>query len=311
MLNLLFIGSKEKTILYNLVLKRIAGVKWIDNLDYDNKISIRNIKTISANFQDKVINDLYNRNSKEYDAIVIDTNLAKGEYFLKKLEDINKPILFNPYVFDNNKELDSLSRVNSNIVFASLWRFYPNIVEVKSFIDLGKLGNIGLIRIHKWSCGKLKKNKSNQLIALIDLVSWLFPHKMKSIYAMKSSLNDNYQQLHFVFEKNGMAIVDNTFSLPEDGEYFSLNVIGDKGAAYADDHHNINLMFNRFGSHAFRIEQGELNLLNQLQQFVNYLNNSHNSIIGLKEFRRILNFSEIIENSDSKKHISCDKRQVV
>ena len=58
-------------------------------------------------------------------------------------------------------------------------------------------------------------------------------------------------------------------TLPEGDGYFSLSLIGSAGAAYADDHHNTQLLYA--GGHAAALKTGESEFeeLAQLQEFVN------------------------------------------
>ena len=53
-----------------------------------------------------------------------------------------------------------------------------------------------------------------------------------------------------------MAMIDVAASLPSGGDYFSLTMIGGTGAAYADDHHNMNLLYSGGQPNAIRASQG-------------------------------------------------------
>ena len=48
----------------------------------------------------------------------------------------------------------------------------------------------------------------------------------------------------------------------------SLSLIGSTGAAYADDHHNRNLLFRGGDPNAIETDQGSIHLTSQLQEFV-------------------------------------------
>ena len=63
-------------------------------------------------------------------------------------------------------------------------------------------------------------------------------------------------------------MIDIAASLPSGGDYFSLTMIGGTGAAYADDHHNMNLLYSGGQPNAIRTSQGRADLAGQLQEFV-------------------------------------------
>src|SRR5262249_1046053 len=55
---------------------------------------------------------------------------------------------------------------------------------------------------------------------------------------------------------------------PPGDDYFSLSLIGSSGAAYADDHHNAQLLYGGGHPAALRTGQGDAGLLGQLRAFV-------------------------------------------
>ena len=61
MLNLLFVGSREKAKLYNSALKRIVGAKWVGNLDLDNNFP-NNKEVLTADVHEMIINYNYENN---------------------------------------------------------------------------------------------------------------------------------------------------------------------------------------------------------------------------------------------------------
>jgi predicted dehydrogenase len=65
-----------------------------------------------------------------------------------------------------------------------------------------------------------------------------------------------------------MALIDDARTLPSGDGYFSLSLIGSTGAAYADDHHNRNLLFRGGDPNAIDTGQGSLHLTAQLREFI-------------------------------------------
>ncbi|MDA1274542.1 MAG: hypothetical protein O2960_10905 [Verrucomicrobia bacterium] len=75
---------------------------------------------------------------------------------------------------------------------------------------------------------------------------------------------------HLGFPNGGMAIIDVAACRPSPHPYYSMHLIGSAGAAYADDHHNAHLLFDKKGSHALLHARNEiLGIRNLLEEFVN------------------------------------------
>ena len=100
----------------------------------------------------------------------------------------------------------------------------------------------------------------------IDVANWLFEDLPSEVYA--TGRGDDYLQVHLGFPNGGMALIDCASSLPDGGGYFSLSVIGSTGAATADDHHNMNLMYRGGKPLAVAGGQGVSHVRGQLQEFV-------------------------------------------
>ena len=69
-----------------------------------------------------------------------------------------------------------------------------------------------------------------------------------------------------------MAFIDDSSTIPPGEGYFSLSMIGSTGAAYADDHHNMQLLYG--GRHnsgrnptALKTQQGCGHLRAQVEEF--------------------------------------------
>jgi predicted dehydrogenase len=85
--------------------------------------------------------------------------------------------------------------------------------------------------------------------------------------------------LHLGFAGGGMAVIDYAETLPPGDGYFSLSLIGSTGAAYADDHHNMQLLYG--GGHPSALHTGEADLsaLAQLQEFLNAVEQNREPLI--------------------------------
>ncbi len=114
----------------------------------------------------------------------------------------------------------------------------------------------------------------------VDLANWIFDALPAEVYAAghtaPASLptadsaggSYGYLQIHLGYTHGGMALLDRSMMLPPGAGYFSLSVIGSAGAAYADDHHNVHLLFPGGKPTALPAGQGSLHHLAELQEFV-------------------------------------------
>ncbi|MDA0834527.1 MAG: hypothetical protein O2955_07045 [Planctomycetota bacterium] len=155
------------------------------------------------------------------------------------------------------------------LLIAQSQRYTPAAQTIKSAVDSGKLGVPGLLRIHRWD------NTSTgddiwQLQPDLDLARWLFGAMPLSIYTTGQQTDDGaYHQVHLGFPNGGMALIDHAVGFQGSSDYYSLSLIGSTGAAYADDHHNQQLLFgDEEGPRSLRTGQGDVALTLLLREFV-------------------------------------------
>ncbi|MCH2210792.1 MAG: hypothetical protein MK110_05785 [Fuerstiella sp.] len=121
-------------------------------------------------------------------------------------------------------------------------RFQPSVVQVKHALDSGRLGDAGLLRIHCWNPDA---ENTELFTGEVDLAVWMFGCMPNNVYSVH---RPGYRQVHLGFDSGGMAIIDFDSTNPGDNDYYSLSMIGSAGAAYADDHHNANLLMDDSGT---------------------------------------------------------------
>ncbi len=191
------------------------------------------------------------QHGEDFDAVVIHNPLVHGPEVAKRAAESGKHILASSPVAATMSDVKSLiatcnqSGVHLGICGTS--RFVPSIQTVMQRLANGKLGEPGLLRFHHW------ESRSDQplvktLYNAVDLAIWLFGALPREIQAVGkqsagSTADWDYVQLHFGFPAGGMALLDFSTSLPEGQSYDSWSLIGSRGAAYADDHHNTHLLY--------------------------------------------------------------------
>ena len=150
------------------------------------------------------------------------------------LASTGKPILLYSSLISDN---------TNNIVPAFPKRFSPEAIPLKQSLDVGELGQLGLLRMHLWN--QKETDGLQEMVHAIDLAQWFFDDVPEHIHGTASIENGvKCLLVHLGFKCGGMALIDFTNSLPHGDNYESLSLIGSKGAAYADDHRNRNLFFN-------------------------------------------------------------------
>ena len=100
-----------------------------------------------------------------------------------------------------------------------------------------------------------------------------------------------------------MAMIDIAGSLPAGDGYFSLSMIGGTGAAYADDHHNMNLLYAGDQPKALRTSEGRADLAGQLQEFVDAIHEQRQATVILKDATRAIAVTEQIIESANSNHV--------
>ena len=176
-------------------------------------------------------------------------------------------------------------------------RFLPSMAEVKASVCSGRLGEPGLLRVHRWAPSDSAELPGGRCLwREIDLACWLFESLPTSVYALDNP-SAAYVQLHLGFPNDAMALLDFCGSLPAGDDYFSLSLIGSTGAAYADDHHNRQLVYRGGRAATLGVGQGSLDLLAQLQKFQQAIERQQTPSVADAEQQTILQVLAAAEQS--------------
>ena len=170
--------------------------------------------------------------------------------------------------------IDACKKAGVTFAVGQTLRCTPSIQTIKKSLAGGKLGEPGILRVHRW---RGKENGSpttlvEKLFTDIDLALWLFDTNPTEIYVL-GRLDNDYLQVHFGFPEGGMAILDFSTSLPAGKGYASVSLIGSRGAAYSDDHHNTHLLYGGGDPAALISNPDQGHVAVELQAFVNTIAN--------------------------------------
>ncbi|MFM2096393.1 MAG: hypothetical protein RIS70_3517 [Planctomycetota bacterium] len=147
----------------------------------------------------------------------------------------------------------------------------PSYVAVKESLESGKLGSPSLLRLNDWRAAlkcstdptaNIDESHSMRdawsqfwqgVAENLEVALWIFGIEPNEIFATSRpspsdgrdvALSDRcYVQVHLGFPNGGMALIGVANTLPPGDEYRSLTLIGSSGAAYADDHHQTQLLY--------------------------------------------------------------------
>ncbi len=223
------------------------------------------------------------------DAVLIEADTDAHSKFACQAAAAGKHVLISTPVASTVSDADSVieacQSAGVRLMIGQHLRFHPSIAQVKECLESDKLGEPGLLRIHRWETETIT-NGLSRIAPELDLALWMFGGPATNIYAV--GFGDSKQagvQIHLGFAGGGMAIIDYAGQLPANDGYYSLTMIGSTGAAYADDHHNMQLHFSGQQTSAVKASQDEVGRRNQLQEFIDAIEQNREPAITGAEGR--------------------------
>ena len=201
------------------------------------------------------------------DADAADAVLVAGVDAANQVAESGRHVLLIPGTLGSSDEAAGLAAPDGTVVMlAATGRFQPSIREVQAVNSNGSLGPLGLLRIHRWLPGGDPVGIAC-LADQLDLANWLFGTLPSEVYAVRRGEAGGYAHVHLGFPGDGMALVDVATTLPGGDDYYSLSLIGGDGSVYADDHHNMHLLYGGGQPEAVRGGESVSGLVNLLTEF--------------------------------------------
>lgn len=125
-------------------------------------------------------------------------------------------------------------------------QFLPSRQLILEQLASGKLGEPGMIRVHRWDSGaeasRLCPGLPHYAANEISMVVRCFGLPLQTVFATRM-LESSGCCVHLGFASGGMALLDFVTAMPVGDSYSSFSIIGSRGAAYADDHPNVQLLY--------------------------------------------------------------------
>ena len=188
-------------------------------------------------------------------------------------------------------------------------RYLPSRQLIRQQLDAQKLGRPGLVRMYRWEsspatshAGTLQPLRS-ALLRDLDLAMWIVGRAPEVAFATEARRSTPGKtpgrtiQVHLGFPGGPMAMIAYSSSLPLGDDYRSLSVIGSSGAAYADDHQNMQLMYRGQHPQAIRADEGLRPLVNIAQDVVDALPAARDLSPSFADWQRAWTVAQAVEQS--------------
>jgi predicted dehydrogenase len=328
MLRLALIGGPDDAAGVARIASRVRGARFSAVVNRDERSAQLSANALGAEVCTTDVRRLFGEHSQAFEAAIIcgpgQQNVAICQSAIRSSKHL---LLESPFTLSES-DLASIVTASAEagvrLMIGQTLRFLPSVQAVKQSRDAGQLGEPALLRIHRWEsrdsshcqADATEESESTLLPILgrlageIDAAYWFFSETPTHVFAVgrRSASDQNgleYLQLHLGFAGDGMVLIDHARTLPPGECYFSLSLIGAKGAAYADDHHDMQLLFGEDHPRAIKTPQGDLHVLLQLQEFVAAIAENREPAVTGADARRVIQVIEAAAESLASRRARC------
>lgn len=199
-------------------------------------------------------------------------------------------------------------KASAQLMVANPDYYLPSRQLLREQLDAGKLGEVGLVRIHRWlPISPVERKEPPSLPAALagdlEMASSLVGRAPNLVYAVSTPQSradgstGRYFQAHLGFSSGAMALVDYCDQLRAGCAYETLSVIGASGAAYIDEQQNAQLLYSGGQPQAIRADEGVRPLANLLQVFVDGLAAGRDFSTSVNAWRQALVLLDAVQRS--------------
>jgi len=189
--------------------------------------------------------------------------------------------------------VDAIDAQPPTHVFPALRRrFDPDVLAIKERIRSSSLGVVGLIRAHTWRSTERPLSRLDR-IEHIDRVLWLLEEHPASVYHVHP--NQFSTVFHLGFPSGAMAILDYSNSLQGNPTHDSLCVLGSKGAAYSDERHNRQLVYQEGQPSSIRPDLSSAYIQPMIEEFLNTVRQQKPAHERLRAYRLAEDVADVAE----------------
>jgi predicted dehydrogenase len=228
---------------------------------------------------------------------------------IQRLLDAGKHVLLatEPYLsWDEMRELrEAAQQAEVRFAVVNPERYLPSRQLIREQL-VNHLGAPGLVRIHRWEPGSAKNASASPqlpgpMVGDLDLALWLIGETPNRLYSLEQGAGEDLGgrcvQVHLGFPGGGMALIDYANRLPPGDSYRMLAVIASAGAAYADDHSNMQLAYRGGRPQAVQTEEGMRQWTVLLQNFVEELRAGWDAEAGTASWHAVFKVVEAVKES--------------
>ncbi|MBI3861769.1 MAG: Gfo/Idh/MocA family oxidoreductase [Planctomycetia bacterium] len=315
MLRLAFVGPAASGLCARIA-PRLRNARFTAVVDSDLASGRAVANSLGAEIAIAGFDKLLADRSGSFDAVVLEDASKHTLRQAVRAAEAGKHVFFQaPLAHSHEDAMDVIaacSKAKVRLMVGNELRFAAGSRIIKASLDDGKLGQAGLVRIHHWEPrppvdappGETEPDRDRpallllRLIGELDLACWYFGGVPERVYAVSGrhspgrASEPDYVQVHLGFTGDGMALIDYCESLPTGDRYFSQSLIGSTGAAYADDHHNRQLLFGDGCASALGDDTRTDAALRNLQEFVDAVCAGREPMITGEDALRALDVGE-------------------
>lgn len=258
-------------------LQRLEDVSFTAVADADPAVAEATVTLLGSGSQVAACNQLLSAAGNDWDALLVSGEPTESVEVTQAALAAGKPVLLEHAPRDAARlaALDAVATDSrTQLMVGGSLRYAPSLSTVQQSVASGQIGDPGLLRAHRWvpaaDIATEASLENGLLLEEVDLALWLFgqlPSHILTSSSIASETDRGCVQIHLGFPDNGMALLD-WGALVQGTGYFSLSLIGSQGAAYADDHHNTQLLFQGGAPAGLNTAGGACGRLGQLREFI-------------------------------------------
>ena len=279
LIRLALVGCSGNTSVYRDITTRLSHACFTVVAEKDAKLGRAVADAVGASVLVDSLETAVEQHNGEFDAVVIHVPHTQRSTVVELAAAARKHVHVDGPVSGSlqgaEETIEACAQAGVCVTIGQTLRFTPSSQTIMNHLSNGKLGDPGLLRVHRWRGmdNGPRPPLVDTLFGDVDLAMVLFDARPSDVYAIGRVGHDaaaamDYIQVHFGFSSGGMAILDFSDTLPAGRGYESLSLIGSSGAAYADDHHNTHLLFRGGNPAALISDQGHGHRILEFQAFV-------------------------------------------
>ena len=276
--------------------------------DADSAQVERAARTVGAASHAATLDELLDVAAETFDAVIITSPPETHAALVQRAVQAGKHALVEPPLAPTAGEAQQVTAASRaagvRLMLAHPARFQADHRAVKDSLDDGELGRPGLLRIHQWFAATDGSERAAHAgLAALDLALWMFGDLPTHVYAVARPPKitglaaAEYVQVHLGFASGGMTLIDLAHTLPAGDGYDSLTLIGSLGAAYADTHHNVQLLYGGGHAQAVRTEPDESVAAHMLAEFAAAIADEREPAVGGVDGHAALLVAAAVESS--------------